>query len=547
MNCRNENEFLPEFSAELKAVRENGISTDLLYKIIQKHLPNSIYNRKLYNRYRNVLGAVPIHNRQPKYEEENPINNKVSNDFFGEIVDFKVGYFAGDPISYSYSSTEEAEDTIGGEEALDKAKKTLTDFTTRNNMFGTDMEATKNASIYGYSGRLFYIDKEGNERVMPVHGYETIILSDTDISEPECAIRYYKIKNLEGAESWVVDFYDDKNIYEYTGDLLSLTLTRVREHCFDYCPLQGIANNRECIGDAEKVLSLIDDYDKVLSDNSNEVEAFVHAMMIIGVNIDDDRVRMAQKSGVMVIPQVGSNPVTEPVKWVTKNINDSFTEHHLERLEDNIYRFSKTPNLNDDAFGTASGVSLKFKLHGLETKCSAFEASMMNSAQYMWKVLCSSWKKKGIEADPLQFCMEFSRNFPLDKLTEAQTAQAFISAGLPKEWVYSQISGVDDVDYIMGLLEDEKDNVTSFYSDNTNVDSDTDKATNAELNEALTGKEKISLLNGAQVSAFMNIVKEYNEGSISRNAAITTAVSTLGISRENAEAIIEEKIAAKMR
>ena len=34
------------------------------------------------------------------------------------------------------------------------------------------------------------------------------------------------------------------------------------------------------MGDAEKVLALIDDYDKGLSDNSNEIEAFVHSYLI---------------------------------------------------------------------------------------------------------------------------------------------------------------------------------------------------------------------------------------------------------------------------
>ena len=58
-------------------------------------------------------------------------------------------------------------------------------------MFDVDMETTKFASIYGYAGRLFFIDLEGNERVMPVHGYETIILSNTNITEPIYAIRYY--------------------------------------------------------------------------------------------------------------------------------------------------------------------------------------------------------------------------------------------------------------------------------------------------------------------------------------------------------------------
>lgn len=549
--ARTERELLPEFSAELQEIREHGLSTSLLYDILQKHTSNAEYNRKLYKRYMAISSGVPIFDRQPRYEEEKPINNKVNNDFFSEIVDFKVGYFAGEPISYSYSDTDEAEEATGGEIAVDEASKALTDFTTRNNMFGVDMETTKYASIYGYSGRLFYIDNDLDIRVMPVHGYETIILSDTDISEPECAIRYYKSLDIHGAEIWTVEFYDKKFRTVYKGNsLLSLAEVETKEHCFDYCPLQGIANNKECIGDAEKVLALIDDYDKVMSDNSNEIESFVHAMLLVTILGDpktvEEQLQKANASGTMHITPTGTTQVNEPVKWLTKQINDAFTEHHLQHIEDNIYRFSRTPNLSDETFGSASGVSLKFKLHGLETKCATFEASVMNSAQHMWRVLCSAWDKRGIKADPLQFVLEFHRNFPLDRLSEAQTAQAFIGAGLPKKWVYSQISGIDDVDWIFDLLEQEQGDVTQLYenaNDNSNNDSnDGDKPTNAELNAADTGGEKINLLNGAQIQALTGIVASVNKGELSRNAAITLAVSSLGISRENAEAIIEEKI-----
>lgn len=465
MAVRTEFELLPTFGAELDEIRNNGITKELLYKIIQKHMSNALFNKQLHKRYMAIYGGVPIFDRQPKYEEENPINNRVNNDFFSEIVDFKVGYFAGEPISYSYSKTDEAMKETGGEKAVEEATKTLTDFITRNNMFGVDIETTKNASIYGYSGRLFYVDKEGNERVMPIHGYETIILSDTDISEPEYAIRYYRNTDINNIEYWIVEFYDNKNITTYKGDLLSLEEVETRPHLFDYCPLQGIANNKECTGDAEKVIALIDDYDKVVSDNSNEIESFVHALMQVSVQMDDDVIKKAQKSGVIVVPQIGANKVDEPIKWVTKEINDAYTEHHLQRVEDNIYRFSRTPNLADETFGTASGISLKFKLHGLETKCAAHEASVMNAAQHMWKVLCSSWTKKGIKIDPLQIVMEFNRNFPLDKKSEAETAQAFIGAGLPKEWVYSQVPGIDDTNYIMELLEKEKSGIAPLYED----------------------------------------------------------------------------------
>ena len=508
--ARSEWQLLPEFSAELEEIRANGISPSLLQDILKKHEPNAEYNRQLYRRYMGVTEGVPILTREEFYKEEdkekskgnstpsndlnpaNKINNKVNNDFFGEIVDFKVGYFAGEPISYSYSNTDEAEEVTGGEKGVDEATKVITDFTTRNNMFGVDMETTKYASIYGYAGRLFYVDKEGNERVMPIHGYETIILSDTDISEPEYAIRYFKSKDIKGAETWTVEFYDNKNITTFKGDsLLSLAIEgEIKEHLFDYCPLQGVANNKEHIGDAEKVLALIDDYDKVISDNSNEIESFVHAIMltsILGKDVEET-LKRAQASGILNIPPVGAtNTVSDPVKWVTKNINDAFTEHHLERTENNIYRFSRTPNLDDESFGSASGVSLKFKLHGLETKCATFEANVMNAAQYMWKVLCSAWAKKHIKVDPLQICMEFHRNFPLDRLAEAQAAQAEIAAGLPKRYVYGRMAGVDDVDYIMELLEEEKESAASLYMQVENDNAD--KTVNDPKEEAPENEE----------------------------------------------------------
>ena len=459
------NQLYPDFTAFVDEIDNNGITPELIYKIINKHRGNSKYNENLYKRYQTLDGAIPITRRTPRFEEDNPINNKIYNDFFSEIVDFKTGYFAGEPITYGYSNTDEAKEVTGGNEAIDAAKKALTDFTTRNNMYGVDLETTKLASIYGYAGRLFYIDEEGNERVMPVHGYETIILSKTDISEPKYAIRYYKTYDINDVQKWIVEFYDNTNIYTYSGLLSQLKEESVRPHMFDYCPLQGIANNKELLGDAEKVLSLIDDYDKVLSDNSNEIEAFAHAYLIFeGLRIDDDTIRKGQKTGAFEFPTSGTQQ--GKAYYLTKNINDAFTEHHLQRIEDNIYRFSKTPNLEDTTFGTASGEALKFKLHGLETKCGMFEAMVMNAGQYMFKVLSSAWSKKRIAFDPLQATMDFTRNFPLNSLSNAQTAQALIAAGVPEEIAWGiAIPEIDDVDYVKEVKEREQQNITKLYGD----------------------------------------------------------------------------------
>ena len=463
--ARTEKELLPSFEAFISEIDSNGITPELLYKIIQRHKPNSDYNKALYKRYMGI--DVPIFDRKERFAESKPINNKINNDFLGEIVDFKTGYFAGQPIAYGYSVGDEAERTTGGKAAVEEATKAITDFTTRNNMYGVDMEITRLASVYGYAGRLFYIDLDGNERVMPVHGYETIILSNTGITEPKYAIRYFQTVDIDNSIRYVVEFYDNSFIYTYKGDLGQLEFIDKKPHLFDYCPLQGIANNRTCLGDAEKVLALIDDYDKVLSDNSNEIEAFVHAYLIFeNTRIDKKTIQEGQKSGSFVFPSTGTQQ--GKAYFLTKNINDSFTEHHLQRLEDNIYTFSNTPNLNDTSFNNASGVSLRYKLHGLETKCGAFQAQVMNASQYMWKLLANVWGKRGVKVDPLQCTMDFSRNMPLDESTEAQVVRTLISAGLPKRYAYSRLSGVDDVEYIMDMIEDEKNDITPLYEEKDN-------------------------------------------------------------------------------
>lgn len=460
----------PDYSGYIAEIKKNGITDGLLNKIISKHLNNAAHTRELYNRYKTREDAVPIFDRKPRFEHEDDIeelNNQVNNDFFSEIADIAVGYFAGKAAAYKYADTDEETKTA------EEAKKALEDFVTRNNMYDVNMETTKYATICGYSGRLFYIDTDGNERVMPVAPYECIILYENEMTEPFAAVRYYPVLDINDHESYKAEYYDNKNITYYEGELGSLKQIKkdaTKAHLFDYCPLQGIPRNRELLGDAEKVLKLIDDYDKTISDNSNDIEGNTQAHMVFkNVYISDEAMAKARKSGAFTYSGMNDSDVF----YLTKNINDTFNAHHLDRLEDNIYRFSKTPNLNSQEFGTSTGIALKFKITGLESKCGAFEAKMISADTYMYKLLASCFNKKRVDFDPLQCYTTYKRNFPMDLISEAQTVQGLINAGVPKSVAFEQLSFVDDVDYIMDLIEQEKEAIPSLM-DFTPDDEDDD-------------------------------------------------------------------------
>lgn len=455
-------ELYPDFTAEIEYIDKNGVDTYIISKIIEKHLPNSIYNKKLYDRYTCVKEGVPIFGRHPRFEDTDAINNRINNDFFSEIVDFKTGYFAGVPIAYSYSNTQDAKDEIG-ESLRDEAHKAISDFITRNNMYDVDMETTKYASICGYSGRLLYLDN-GIERVMPIAPYEAAILSNTDISEPKYAVRYYTTTAIDGTVYYKVAFYGPDSIKHYEGTSyygLTELVGKEERNMYDTCTLQGIANNKELVGDAEKVLELIDTYDRNISDASNDLESFSNAYMVIeNLMLDDNDIERAQANGIL---QVNTGAYNGKVYFLTKDMSDTYMSNQLARIEKNIYRFSKTPNLSDEAFGTASGVALKFKLTGLEAKCGMFQAKMVSAGVYMFKALANSLAKKTIKIEPLQVIMDFSRNFPLDLLSEAQAVGQLISTGVvSKRTAISQLSFVDDPDYELDLIEEEKNDIPSL-------------------------------------------------------------------------------------
>lgn len=457
-----ESSLYPDYTAEIEEIEANGITEDLLKRIIQKHSLNRQRSMDLYGRYKTLQEKLPIAGRIPRFNDNDnkEINNKLNNDFFGEIIDRKVGYFAGKPILYKYGDDSNSAEETGGEDAVKKAKRELKEFVKRNNMYDLDMETTKLAAICGYAGRLFYIDEEGGERVMAVKPEETILLYRTEMTEPLYAVRYYAYNDLSDVETAKAEFYDQVNVTYFSGTLNRLTATgETKPHLYDFCPLQGIPNNRELIGDVEKVIALIDDYDKNFSDNSNDLESFANAYMVYeNMRPDEETMELMDKSGAIAFESVNPEAPSK-VYFLTKNLDGGFSNQHLDREEDNIYRFSNTPNLNDPEFTASSGIALKIKMQGLETKCGMFEAKHQSASTYMFKLLASSFVKKGISFDPMQCSCKYRRNFPVDYLGDAQATQALIASGLPKQVAFDALSFIDDMDYVLNLIEDEKDGI----------------------------------------------------------------------------------------
>lgn len=436
-----------------KITEEGGIEVSLLNEIIALHELKKHRMIRKYRRYRTDEGAVPIHNRD--MPESTKVNNKLVNDYFSEIVDTKVGYLFGNPVVSQVDKSM----VRGGATAYDDIAIKMQSFRKNSSLDDMNGETCKMAAICGYDAALAYIDREGEERVMRVDPWEAIIISRTEYTEPDYAIRYYTTWD----DHTIAELYDRTKVYTYDSPSTaggSYVFKGAEYHMFDYCPLWGIPNNAELQGDADKVFSLIDAYDRTTSDFNSEIEQFRLAyMLFFGVEPDEETIEKLKQTGALHVPPTEAGESPNNIMYLTKQMNHAALDSHLDRLESNIMRFAKHVNFTDESFGgNLSGVAMRYKIFHLETKTKYFERKHDAATMYMYKVIASAWKKKGIDLDWTTIENKYSRNLPINVTDEAEAATALMGI-VSRRTALSTLSMVNDVDREMEEIEREKGDI----------------------------------------------------------------------------------------
>ncbi|QXJ39577.1 Phage portal protein, SPP1 Gp6-like [Parageobacillus caldoxylosilyticus] len=426
------------------------VTSDIIKKILDWHKPHRDKMLGLYNRYKGE--DLPIQKRVLP-DTQKP-NNKLENDYRGYIIDQVIGYLFGKPISYSIDKRKYEESKA--KEYQDR----ITHFNTLNTIEDSDAELGTIMSICGYAARLMYIDKNGEERAMNIFPWEAVFVEDG--GEITHALRYYTVKDIINDNEYTrVEWYDNKNVTFFIEDdgVFIMDSEGSQPHLFDYVPLIRFQNNDLEKGDFEKVETLIDAYDKIVSDAVNELEQFAHAYMKFkGVSVDKETIDKAKQTGAFAI-----DSETGDVDFITKDINDTFVENNKKTLNENIHKFSASVDMSDEKFSgaTQTGESRKWKLLALENKAGKKARKFSKGLREQFKVLCSAWKKKGIDVDYLDIFWEFKRNIPIDLLYIAEYAPKM--KGIHSDHtLLSQIPYIDDVDYELELMRQEQENMINL-------------------------------------------------------------------------------------
>lgn len=436
------------------------ITIDTIQKRIERH-PNSQY-KMLMDYY---CGYHPGILNHPGFPAPKPDNRLISN-FPGYIVDVNLGYFVGTPIKYS--STDE------NTEFLD----VLNDIFKYNDEHDENVELAKAMGIKGHAFEILYIDEDKKVRFDEVDPDNIIIIYDSNITpNPLYAIRFWEEENLDlNGTTFYVELYTADMIYRYSGkDSRSLVLYEELSHPFGDVPVIEFLNNDERQGDFQKVITLIDAYDRSQSDTANDFEYFSDAYLKIRgmMGTDQETISEMKQNRVILVSGEGD------ADWLVKQINDAAVENYKTRLEKDIHKLSKVPNLTDEAFaGNLSGVALRYKLWGLEQNTAQKERKFKRALQRRIELIANYYKAFDKTYNWRNIEITFSRNIPENIMDITQIVMS-LKGILSDETILSHHPWVTDVEIEKERIERESEGKIDFSaylreieeseSDNTQV------------------------------------------------------------------------------
>jgi SPP1 family phage portal protein len=326
-----------------------------------------------------------------------------------------------------------------------------------------------------------------------------------------CAIRFFTVSELDGANRTITKTYvevytaDDITYYFMTSSNEKKTTTifldtnktlNPQPHIFGVVPLIDFPNNEEELSDLAKIESLVDDYDRILSDASNEQEAYRNAyLMIKNMIMNTDTLEKLRQEGIIEVDDDGD------VKFITKDIQATAIQAHLDRVSSNVFKFSNTPDLSDEKFaGNLSGVAIKFKMFGLETKCIIKERKMERALRRLLKVLSVPVQLDiGKKVEMADCELTFTRNLPANN-TEIVDEVVKLNGIVDQETLLNLLPFIDKAKEVIDKLKKENDlygiNNGKYINPDNFTDSDNKVIPNPNDDETILPYISNSMLQG---------------------------------------------------
>lgn len=393
-----------------------------LSRFIARHAAESTF------RYKQLQDAYetdfPIFHEKPKPEWKP--DNRIAVNFAKYIVDTMNGYFIGNPIKITVDD---------GEETIEKYIEFLDQY---NDQDDNNAELSKICSIYGKGYEMYYNDEDGNVGIIYLDPTEAFMIYDDSVLKRErYFVRLYRDEDnvLHGSVS------DQEKVRWFTIKGKIVWNEQEQLHYFNGVPATEYRENKECQGIFEPVMSIINAFNKAISEKANDVDYFADAYLkIIGTLLDEDELKHIRSDRVINFDGDGESVI---VDFLQKPNGDTTQENLLDRLQNLIFLIAMVANISDENFGTSSGIAMAYKLQGMSNLRKTKERKFTSGMNRRYKLIFSNPGNAMKKDDWVKLHYKFTPNVPANLLEESQIAQN-LSGVVSQETQLGVLSVVDN-------------------------------------------------------------------------------------------------------
>lgn len=352
-------------------------------RIAEQYLMNE--NVTISNRERPALGVAGTVSQHPLLA-----NTKLKHPFMYNLVEQKVNFLLSREMSIESSNRDYATKIS---EYFDKS-------------FHRQLKTLGQSAVpFGIAWLQVYYNSSGELKFKHIPSHEVIpFWRDSEHRELDAVVRYYVVNvyNDEGIPREVtkIEYYTDEGVWYYEKDENGISvdpkhsvypqpnffvnvedteLKQVQDTdeeieefptMWSKIPFVAFKYNHYEVSLLQWVRSLIDEYDQITSELSNNIKDFPNSFKVVkgysGEDEDAFNVRLATSRTAFLTSDEGSD-----MKVLTMPLDYEGVRTVSERLRKDIYDGGKGLDPQEANFGHASGVAIRYRYLGLVQDCMA--------------------------------------------------------------------------------------------------------------------------------------------------------------------------------
>jgi len=377
------------------------------------------------SRFRDPAGSPIFSRTREKYEKAViKIDHALHCDFFSEICRDKSGFLTGNAPIYT----------------INKDTKYNVDFLMNwirdISLPKLEMQTTLLSAICGVAHRYLWYDKEEEDGLYHVY---IDMMDPSEIVHMSAGKTRIAVRVFDSYAGPILELYTSNNKYSFdykenevtttdgteTELSIELDIDKIIPHTFAGCPIIEYSNDEYDMGDCDKVLTLMDSYDRIVSDFSNEIEQFRTAYLkATGARLPETLAERQELVDGMEETGIIAVEGSADISWLVKQLDFQGILLWLENTEDRIYRFSSSVNYNNKNFGgQITGVALRHRMQQMKNKCLVTMQEFQASNREMFRLICNFWKEWNLAAiNYRDITVTYNLSFPVDLESEANVA-----------------------------------------------------------------------------------------------------------------------------